>query len=265
MALDPNDDSIFCAFNEYALARGSLLPEFPNQDGRWGTRFECFTLASALLADLAVTQQESADPVNAGGALNYTIQVTNHGPATATSVTLTDVFNTAKLALVSATPTDKCSGATTVVCRLGDIPAGASATVQINTTLKNGVSITNIANRNTVSANETDPNNKNNVDIEFTNTRCLGKVPTILGTKGDDKNLMGTNGADVIFAESGDDIIDGRGGNDLICGAHGDDNIRGGAGDDRLSGGSGTNDSLDGGDGNDQCVSGETTVINCEQ
>ncbi len=264
IALDPTNDGTFCAFNGYALTRGSILPEFPNQDGRWGTRFECFTLTSAALADLSVTQRESADPVSAGGALNYTIHVTNNGPAIATSVTLTDVLHTAKVALVSATPTDKCSGTTTVTCRLGDIPSGGSATVQINTTLKKGVSLTNISNRNTVSANETDPDNKNNVDIEFTNTRCFGKAPTIFGTKGDDKNLTGTNGADVIFAETGDDIIDGRGGNDYICGANGDDDIKGGAGDDKLSGGSGTKDSLDGGDGNDQCLSGETKIINCE-
>ncbi len=40
IAVDPTDDLTFCAFNEYALTRGTLIGV---EDGRWGTRWGCFT------------------------------------------------------------------------------------------------------------------------------------------------------------------------------------------------------------------------------
>jgi hypothetical protein len=40
IAVDPADDMMFCAFNEYALTRGTLIG---GEDGRWGTRWGCFT------------------------------------------------------------------------------------------------------------------------------------------------------------------------------------------------------------------------------
>jgi len=42
IAIDPSDDMMFCAFNEYALPRGTLIG---GEDGRWGTRWGCFTFA----------------------------------------------------------------------------------------------------------------------------------------------------------------------------------------------------------------------------
>ena len=44
IAIDPTDDMTFCAFNEYALPRGTLIGE---EDGRWGTRWGCFTLVDS--------------------------------------------------------------------------------------------------------------------------------------------------------------------------------------------------------------------------
>lgn len=64
---------------------------------------------------------------------------------------------------------------------------------------------------------------------------CGGRVPTIVGTDGND-HLVGTNGPDVIIGRAGDDVIDGRGGDDVICGGAGADVLRGGPGDDRLYG-----------------------------
>ncbi|WP_179131053.1 putative Ig domain-containing protein [Candidatus Entotheonella palauensis] len=102
---------------------------------------------------------------------------------------------------------------------------------------------------------------------------CLGLVPTIVGTEGDDV-ISGTSGNDIIAGLGGNDIIRGRSGNDHICGGPGTDELLGdrgtdlldgGAGDDLLRGGSG-DDSLDGGSGNDNCRgdSGTDTATNCE-
>ncbi|MEA2080958.1 MAG: hypothetical protein U9P00_14105 [Pseudomonadota bacterium] len=44
IAIDPTDDMTFCAFNEYALPRGTPTNP-PLEDGRWGTRWGCFTFA----------------------------------------------------------------------------------------------------------------------------------------------------------------------------------------------------------------------------
>jgi titin len=46
LALDPADESTFWAFNEYALAPGSLLN---GEDGRWGTRWGSFSLSIPVL------------------------------------------------------------------------------------------------------------------------------------------------------------------------------------------------------------------------
>ncbi|MCQ8102681.1 hypothetical protein NP590_01080 [Methylomonas sp. SURF-2] len=78
-------------------------------------------------------------------------------------------------------------------------------------------------------------------------------------TEGNDTELSG-------FA--GDDVIDGLGGNDSINGKAGNDWLKGGAGDDDLQGGLG-NDILEGGDGNDRLLGygvwlNDSTAVNNE-
>lgn len=115
---------------------------------------------------------------------------------------------------------------------------------------------------------------------------CFGERPTIVGKPGNDKELKGTNGRDVIFARGGDDFVDGRGGNDLICAGAGDDFIVGGRqndrilgdpGDDILLGSSGDdliygakgNDGMAGQAGRDLCAGGpgrdQAVKDNCER
>ena len=72
---------------------------------------------------------------------------------------------------------------------------------------------------------------------------CLGSLPTIIGTSGDDPTLNGTGGDDVIVGLGGNDTINGNGGNDKICGGDGNDTFLEGAsanGADAFSGGPGT-------------------------
>src|SRR5918992_296715 len=79
---------------------------------------------------------------------------------------------------------------------------------------------------------------------------CEGETATIVGTAGNDNNIVGTPGRDVIAALGGNDRISALGGNDLVCGGGGHDQIDGGAGADRLFGHSGV-DNIVGGTGND--------------
>jgi hypothetical protein len=39
IAIDPTDYRFFWVFNEYAATRGTVLPSYPTQDGRWGTEW----------------------------------------------------------------------------------------------------------------------------------------------------------------------------------------------------------------------------------
>lgn len=83
---------------------------------------------------------------------------------------------------------------------------------------------------------------------------CGGKMPTIMGTPGNDI-LTGTNAADVIMGSWGNDTITGLNGDDIVCGGLGNDTVRGGNGNDRLYGDAGT-DSLFGENGDDILVGG---------
>lgn len=65
---------------------------------------------------------------------------------------------------------------------------------------------------------------------------CFGRVPTIVGTPGDDV-LVGTDGPDVIDGLAGDDTIRGLDGADRLCGGPGADAVNAGGGLDRVDGG----------------------------
>ena len=84
--------------------------------------------------------------------------------------------------------------------------------------------------------------------------RCGGRLPTIVGTVGNDR-IRGTKRADVIVGLAGRDIIKGRGRRDRICGNRGRDDLRGGEGRDRLAGNRG-NDTLAGGRGRNRLKGG---------
>jgi hypothetical protein len=77
--------------------------------------------------------------------------------------------------------------------------------------------------------------------------RCFGRVPTIVGTPGNDR-LRGTDKPDVIAGLGGNDTIVGLGGGDRICGGAGKDRIYAGADFDLIDGGAGIDYCRPGGD-----------------
>lgn len=111
-------------------------------------------------ADLSATKSDSPDPLAVGQTLTYTVAVANSGPANATAVTLTDTLPSS-VTFVSATSTQgtcvEASG--TVICSVGTLANGASATVTITVRPRIGVTITNTA---SVTGNEPDLNPTNN-------------------------------------------------------------------------------------------------------
>jgi uncharacterized repeat protein (TIGR01451 family) len=115
--------------------------------------------------DLVLTKSDSPDPATVGTQVTYTITVTNNGPDTATDVELTEVLP-GGVGLVSVTPTiGSCAGSSTIVCDLGDMANGASATLTIVVSTSVAGKLTNSA---TVSSAESDTDPLNNSAEEQT-------------------------------------------------------------------------------------------------
>ncbi len=46
ISIDPANDLTFWVYNEYAITRGTVLSQFPGEDGRWGTRWGSLRVAN---------------------------------------------------------------------------------------------------------------------------------------------------------------------------------------------------------------------------
>ena len=84
-------------------------------------------------AVLSLTKTTGAALAEPGSVIDYLITVSNAGPSAATNVTVNDTLP-ATLEFISATPSQgTCNAVSPIVCGLGTVPAGASATVTIST------------------------------------------------------------------------------------------------------------------------------------
>jgi uncharacterized repeat protein (TIGR01451 family) len=145
-------------------------------------------------AELAVTQTASATSVITGAPLTLTLTVTNHGPAAANNVVLTDSLLGGGT-VSSATPSQGSCGAPAggeISCALGMLAASATATVTIPVTFTDAGQWTNSV---IASANEPDPDGTNNsaslnIDVslapDFTVSPASSSVIVSRGSSGTD-------------------------------------------------------------------------------
>ncbi len=201
-------------------------------------------------ADLSLTMSGPATSA-VDRSVTYDVTVRNSGPDTATGVAVRDALP-AGLQLVSAAVGQvACATGAVVVCPVGTLASGGSASLTIvATTAEPGVH-TNTA---TVSGAQADPNASNNAAGATTRV----PVPVTRGTAGtprDNCTVRGTSGRDILRGTAGPDRICGLGGNDVLIGFGGNDRLLGGTGNDRLLGGAG-NDTLKGGSGRDRLEGG---------
>lgn len=118
--------------------------------------------------DLAVTKTDSVDPVVPGNQMTYTLVVTNNGPSDSSGVVLTDTLP-AGLTLASNTTSQGTvsNSGSTVTAALGNLAAGATATVTLTVNVASSVTAA-FTNTATVTSNETDSVPANNTASEPT-------------------------------------------------------------------------------------------------
>src|SRR5262249_50257064 len=134
-------------------------------------------VVSPLSADLSITDTASPNPGQAGVSLSYRIIATNHGPKSATNVTVGDTLP-AGGTFVSATATPgNCNGSGPVICNLGNLDVDASAIVTVVVVPTSSGQITNSA---TVSASESDSDSTNNTAAVTTVIQPAASTPTML-------------------------------------------------------------------------------------
>lgn len=185
-------------------------------------------------ADLRLDGSATPDPVVAGEDVTYQLTVANDGPDTAGTVVLTNVLPVGLLPVAATPSAGVCTPAPVVVCTLGDLSPGGTATVSIRATAPDPGTLIDAA---TVTSLVPDLDALDNALSILTLAKAAGGGScTIEGTEGDD-TLVGTAGNDVICGLGGDDRIQGLGGNDRLLGGKGRDRLRGDAGRDTLLGG----------------------------
>jgi uncharacterized repeat protein (TIGR01451 family) len=115
-------------------------------------------------ADLSLTKTDAPDPVTVGGNLTYTLTVTNQGPDPSTDSTVTDTLP-AGVTFVSVIPSQGvCSSplpGSPVICSLGPLAVGASATIGIVATV-DPTAVSPLSDTATVAGIEADPVQDNN-------------------------------------------------------------------------------------------------------
>ncbi|MBM7775601.1 putative repeat protein (TIGR01451 family) [Actinokineospora baliensis] len=111
------------------------------------------------VSDLGITKTAIPQPVIAGAPLAYTLTVTNRGPSSADSVTVTDTLPTGLTFAGQQSTQGTCTVVTrTITCALGTLAVGGTATVTITADTPGTVPGAGFSNTATVTSTSTDPN-----------------------------------------------------------------------------------------------------------
>lgn len=151
------------------------FPLTPNPLRSTFSQREAFIAKLMISADLAVAISDEPDPVQVGGNLAYAVTVANNGPDAATSVTTAiSLPQGANFVSVSSSQ-GTCTGNGPVNCALGNLAAGAKATINIVITPTAAGNITLQASATSATP---DANTANNTASEATKVSTL---PSIFG------------------------------------------------------------------------------------
>jgi large repetitive protein len=124
-------------------------------------------------ADLKLVKTASATTVHEGEDFHYTVVVTNAGPSTARAATVTDSLPAGVSLRSAASTRGSCTQGDPVVCQLGDIPSGGSATITLEATATDAGRPENTA---VVESPTADPDTTNNSDHTTVTTDRLADL-----------------------------------------------------------------------------------------
>jgi uncharacterized repeat protein (TIGR01451 family) len=166
------------------------------------------------VADIVVEKTQTADQVGRGESLIYEVTVTNDGPSDTTGVVLTDLLP-ASVTFVAATPAqgtyDLISGLWTV----GDLAAGGSATLTIETAVTAGA-LGTIVNTAAASSDLEDPDLANNratssatvvLEADLALTKTVTPASASVGDQVTYTMTITNNGADEATAVVVQDVL----------------------------------------------------------
>ena len=156
--------------------------------------FEDTTVAAAT-ADLALTKSDSADPVDAGAAFTYTIDITNAGPVAAGALTLVDTMPPeAAILSVSGLAWDCLSTADGFTCdRPAGLGVGSTTTVTVEVAAPATDNEIVLSNTASVTSTTPDPATGDNTDTETTTVSGVmeGAELSVLLTDAPDPVILG--------------------------------------------------------------------------
>ena len=203
-----------------------------------------------LGADVSSNTRANPPEAAPGEEITLILAASNAGPEQATDVTLAAQIPQGLVIQSVLESPGPCSLEGDATCRVGPLPAGASAQVRLLTAVtREGSNVV----QTSVSARQTDPvpdNNTSSAELKATGPSC-GRV--------------GTPEADVLRAGKAGSVLCGFSGDDTLLGGARGDTLLGGDGHDTLVGDAG-HDDLDGGGDEDACAGdpGSGTVAGCE-
>ena len=116
-------------------------------------------------ANLQLVKQSTPDPVHPGATLQYRVAIRNNGPAEATNVLFEDRLPTGVTLVEVRSSQGTCTGTSVISCNLGTLANGAGARVGIVVRVDREGTLLNAAR---VTADQPDPNELDNVDVELT-------------------------------------------------------------------------------------------------
>ncbi len=138
------------------------------------------TTTVTAMADLSISKNDSPSPALTGDTLTYTLVITNHGPSSATDVTVLDPLPSSVTYVSSTTQQGNCTGTESISCSLGTLAPNASTTVTLDVTVLETATGT-ITNTATVSGVEPDPDMGNNTATATSTVNVERDVPLLPG------------------------------------------------------------------------------------
>jgi uncharacterized repeat protein (TIGR01451 family) len=154
---------------KFKAITGQVLPSPSDLGYAVGVGASAGTLTLKHAAEMSVAGTGPTNPVH-GSPITYTETATNNGRATANGVKLTDTLPAGVTGVTASTSQGTCTITTKkVICNIGTLANGASATVTIHATAPGTIGTT-LTNKAAVAANELDVNTKNNSATQKTTT-----------------------------------------------------------------------------------------------